>query len=111
MYLSATITVGTSKINLLQALKGVVAGSSRTYPGLQDSACARLRLTSSPANAAASVIYIGGSDVSATTAAAALGVGVYILDETGVMNNISLLERWVVGSAAGLLLFVGVDFA
>ncbi len=110
MFAATTITLGTTKLNLFQLLTGAVTGAAKTYPNL-DPACARLTVQSDPANASTPSVYMGDSDVSATNAGLNLQTGDSWIEGSGVMNNLGLVDRWLVASAAGTKVNAMVEFA
>lgn len=71
--------------------------------------CSYLSIQADPSNAAASLIYVGDSRVSATCKGKALGVGV--IDERSADFNVShLREIFLLASAAGLIANIEVHF-
>lgn len=110
MFAATTITVGTTPLNLYDLLIGKTSGAAETYANLAPN-CSRLTLQSDPGNTSTPSIYVGDSKVSSTNCGVNLQTGDAWIEGAGVMNNMGLVERWVVASAASTKLNVMVEFA
>lgn len=110
MFAATTLTIGETALNLYKLLTGATSGAAKIYANL-DPACCRLTLQSSPGNDSSPSVYVGDSNVSASNAGLNLQAGDAWIEGAGVMNNVSLVDRWLVASAASTLVNVTVEFA
>jgi hypothetical protein len=93
----ALLTIGTTPLNLVNLLRGITAGASRTYGTIMNDQCRRLSF-----QCQSGTIYVGlDSAVSATDHQFRLLNGETNVVMDSEANSLNASDYWLVGAAAG----------
>lgn len=104
-FIATQITIGTSKVNLFDAITGAVTGADQAFKDAQ-SQCSELSIQCDLASGG--TLYLGGDKLSTSNYGLQLAKGAVQRFGPLISNGVDLLSIYLLGSAASTLVNVMV---